>query len=94
MKIFGGYWSIQSQSKILSVKLNWCTRKSYEASVIGEAESEPEFPLQLSNLSENFVVVQPLSCVQLFATPWTAGHQASLSFTISLSLLKLMSIES
>ena len=34
-----------------------------------------------------------LSCVQLFVTPWTAAPQASLSFTISLSLLKLMSIE-
>ena len=34
-------------------------------------------------------VVQLLSCVRLFATPWTAAHQASLSFTISLSLLKL-----
>ena len=32
--------------------------------------------------------------VQLFTLPWTAAHQASLSFTISLSLLKLMSIES
>ena len=32
--------------------------------------------------------------VQLFATPWTAARQASLSFTISQSLLKLMSIES
>ena len=32
--------------------------------------------------------------VQLFATPWTAACQASLSFTISRSLLKLMSIES
>ena len=41
-----------------------------------------------------FVVVQLLSHVQLFATPWTAVHQASLSFTISWSLLKLMSIES
>ena len=38
-------------------------------------------------------VVQSLSCVQLFATPWTEVHQASLSFTISQSLLKLMSIE-
>ena len=38
-------------------------------------------------------VVQSLSHVQLFATPWTAAHQASLSFTISQSLLKLMSIE-
>ena len=40
------------------------------------------------------VVVQLLSHVRLFATPWTAACQASLSFTISQSLLKLMSIES
>jgi len=38
--------------------------------------------------------VQSLSCVQLFATPWTAAHQASLSITDSRSLLKLTSIES
>ena len=37
--------------------------------------------------------VQLFSCVQLFATPWTAACQASLSFTNSLSLLKLMSTE-
>ena len=36
--------------------------------------------------------VQLLNCVQLFAIPWTAAYQASLSFTISWSLLKLMSI--
>ena len=41
-----------------------------------------------------FVVVQLLSCVQLFAAPWTAAHQAFLSFTIFWSLLKLMFIES
>ena len=40
------------------------------------------------------IVVQLLSCVRLFAAPWTAARQASLSFTISPSLLKLMSIES
>ena len=40
------------------------------------------------------VVAQLLSCVPLFATLWTAACQASLSFTISWSLLKLMSIES
>ena len=34
-----------------------------------------------------------LSCVQLFATPWTTARQASLSFSISRSLLKLTSIE-
>ena len=39
-------------------------------------------------------VVQLLSHVWLFATPWTAARQASLSITISWSLLKLMSIES
>ena len=39
-------------------------------------------------------VVQSLSHVPLFATPWTAARQASLSFTISQILLKLISIES
>ena len=41
-----------------------------------------------------FSSVQLLSCVQLFATPWTAAHQASLFTTNSQSLLKLTSIES
>ena len=39
------------------------------------------------------IVVQSLNCVQLLATPWTAAYQVSLSFTISWSLLKLMSFE-
>ena len=39
-------------------------------------------------------VVHSLSHVWLFVTPWTAAHKASLSFTVSLSLLKLMSMES
>ena len=38
--------------------------------------------------------VQSLSCVLLFATPWTTARQASLSITNSQSLLKFMSIES
>ena len=41
-----------------------------------------------------YIVVQPLSRVWLPATPWTAARQASLSFTISWSLLKLVSTES
>ena len=41
-----------------------------------------------------FSSVQSLSHVQLFANPWTAARQASLSITNSQSLLKLMSIES
>ena len=40
------------------------------------------------------IVVQLLSHVQLFATPWTAAHQTFLSITNSRSLLKVMSIES
>ena len=39
-----------------------------------------------------FVVIQSLSCVQLFATPWTAALQASLYFTIFQSLLKLIHV--
>ena len=42
---------------------------------------------------EQLSSVQSLSCVQLFVTPWTAAHQASLSITNSRSLLKCMSIE-
>ena len=38
--------------------------------------------------------VPSLSRVRLFETPWTAAHKPSLSFTISRSLLKLVSIES
>ena len=41
-----------------------------------------------------FVVVQLISCVQLFETPWTAAHQAPLSSTLSRSLLKFMFIKS
>ena len=43
--------------------------------------------------SDSIIVVQLLSQVRLFATPWTA-RQTSLSFTISWSLLKLMYIDS
>ena len=44
-------------------------------------------------LSSQAFVVQLLSHIQLFETPWSAAHHASVSFTISQSLLKLMSIE-
>ena len=44
--------------------------------------------------SKRATVVQLLSHAQLFATPWTAARQASLSFTISQSLLKIMSMVS
>ena len=47
-----------------------------------------------NNSSCQFSSVQSLSSVQLFATPWTAARQASLSITNSGRLLKLMSIKS
>ena len=47
-----------------------------------------------SQCLEKELFVQLPSRVQLFETPRTAAHQASLSFTVSQSLLKLMSIES
>ena len=50
--------------------------------------------LGLLVLMASFVVVQLLSCVRLFAAPWTAACQASLSFTISWSSPKFMTIES
>ena len=45
-------------------------------------------------ITQSVQSVQSLSHVQLFVTPWTVAHQASLSITNSRSLLKLMSIES
>ena len=50
--------------------------------------------MQWHNNIYQFSSVQSLSYVQLFATPWTEAHQASLSITNSQSLLKLMSIKS
>ena len=52
--------------------------------------SPPRHPYPAMTISS----VQSLSRVRLFATPWTAAHQVSLSIANSQSLLKLMSIES
>ena len=53
-----------------------------------------ELNWHITLLVSGVVVVQSLSHVRLVATPWTAACQASLFFTISRSLLNLMSIES
>ena len=49
---------------------------------------------ELLSSPSQFSSVQSLSHVWLFATPWTAAHQSSLSITNSQSLLRLMSVES
>ena len=56
--------------------------------------NSPRFWLSLLENSVQFSSAQSLSCVRLFATPWTAACQASLSITNSRSLSKLMFIES
>ena len=56
---------------------------------MGSQESDTTYQLVIV-----VVLVQSLSRIRLFATPWTAARQASLSFTVSQNLLKLTSIES
>ena len=66
------------------------TLVSYSSCIVGEffmAETPGKPRIDICS-------VQLLSCVQLFATPWTAEHQPSLSITKSWSLLNFMSIES
>ena len=70
--------------------------RSYLVEEIGRAVSFYLFPVAAitSTTLEAFSSAQLLSCVRLFATPWIAAHQASLSITNSWSLPKLMSIKS
>ena len=69
--------------------------KKYVQELFQYAVDADTYCLHLYNSTymRDLVVVQSINCIQLFATQWTAAHQASLSFTLSRSLLKLMSIE-
>ena len=75
----------------LSCLKNPMDRGAWWATVHGVTKSWT--PVSMYSL-RSFSSVQLLSRVQLFATPWTAALQASLSITNSQGLLKLMSIES
>ena len=59
----------------------------------GESKRKYSTTVSLKTINNRIVVVQLLSHVQLFAIPRTAACQASLSFTVSQSLFKFMSIE-
>ena len=73
---------VKEESEKVGLKLN-----------IQKTNTEP-FPSNVSATSSVwFSSVQSLSRVRLFATPWTAAHQASLTITNSRSLLNLMSFE-
>ena len=83
------HWGLQTISdiefaNIKTVKNSWISR------IWVEWQREREIKTTRLSVSS----VQSLSHVRLFATPWTTARQASLSITSSLSLLKLMSIES
>ena len=78
-------WDLQSGHKLIPSS---CL--SFE----GTMEAGWEEPAGLSSGSVQFSSVQSLSHVRLFATPWIAARQASLSITNSWSSLRLTSIES
>ena len=69
----------QGSNQYLPYLLHW----QADSLPLGEWEALPSYVV---------VVVQMLSCVRLFAMPWTAAHQASRSLTISQSLPKFMLI--
>ena len=76
----------------------WRPPALWLATALVSQQFSPQPPPTHSQYNPHFaagvVGIQLLSHVWLFETPWTAARQASLSFTISRSLLKLMSIES
>ena len=81
--------------------LFWLTPLSFPPSLSFYSPSFPslacpqfQFPYLSAFASDALAVVQPLSCIRLFSTSWTAARQPPLSSTISLSLLKFMFIES
>ena len=87
-------WTIWRLLRVL-----WTTRRPNQSIL---KEISPEYSLERLMLKLKLLyfgnpmqraVVQLLSRFWLFVTPHTAAHQASLSFTISQSLLKLMSVE-
>ena len=84
-----GVWDLVPWPRIKPGPLHW------DHGVLATGPPEKSlFPFFKTTIISPFNLVQLLSCVQLFATPWTAALQASLSITNSWSLLKLMSIES
>ena len=80
---------------------NWCCFNKLIFRKLGSGKTPPRLWKRQSIMKVHSIVqgwptavLQPLSLVQPFATPWTATCQASPSFTVSLSLLRLLSIES
>ena len=84
-------WITENSGKFLK---RWKYQTTFSASrEICMWVQKQQFKLYMKQHQFNSVV-QSLSCVRLFVTPWNEAHQASMSITNSQSLLKLMSIES
>ena len=85
-----------THSSILAWEIPWTEDPGMLQSMGLQRVGHDLATIQQQHLSKKdiwFSSVQLLSHVQLFATLWTAVHQASLSITNSQSLLKLLSIE-
>ena len=82
---FVGSWRKQGNSRKICTSASTTTLKPLTMWITTQ---------QLNNNTNLLFVVESLSHVQLFATPWTVASQVSLSFIISWSLLKLRFIES
>ena len=67
-------------------------KSTWERAQMNKIRFKTEITIEIKDI-QRVIKSLLLSHVWLFATPWTAVHQASLSFTISWSLPKLMSIE-
>ena len=88
---FSGH-SIRVLPQLLSAHQSTDEKKTV-AAVMKTQNSQARWDFIFNLVSFQFSSVQSLSPVRLFATPWAAACQASLSITNSESLLKLMSIE-
>ena len=88
LKMFNKFPFLKLLFNKINTSFNWLAMSKYKSFSLGQI-------ISLMGLwgSVQFSTVQSLSHVRLFATPWIAARQASLSITNSQSLLKLMSIE-
>ena len=96
------FWMLKAFLTVIWLQIIWRSCSNVDSDFVGTGWGEilhfqwaPMWYLCCWSMDHTeFSSVQSLSCVHLFATPWTAAPQASLSFTNSWSLLKLMSIKS
>ena len=98
LQLWGGRANVREQShglySSMSPAIHAIPRHRTSETTPKAGQGVWETAWKLTSFPYIFVFVQSLSCVHLFVTPWSAARQASLSFTISQSMLKLLSIDS